>query len=299
LSASWKQLHERGGPGALALFVWIALHLGRRATRLLLPPIVLYFFLTSTTARRASRRFLHRAGAPLYCTLGVLRHMHAFACCAVDRVFLLSGRYRGIHVSVHDPDGLLPHFDKTGGALVATAHIGSSDLLRVVGANLKGLHFRIVMDRGHGNMVMSLLERLNPALAEEIIDAESAGGTLSLALHDALRQGYVVGLMADRVTPHDPGEPVSFLGAPTQLPNSPWRLAGALGAPVVLCFGLYRGGARYELHFERFLDGGAAVPRPQRAAFVSACARRYAQRLEHYARDAPYNWFNFYPYWTE
>ncbi|MCB1778147.1 MAG: YdcF family protein, partial [Candidatus Competibacteraceae bacterium] len=27
--------------------------------------------------------------------------------------------------------------------------------------------------------------------------------------------------------------------------------------------------------------------------------QRYADRLQHYARDAPYNWFNFYDYWQE
>jgi len=25
--------------------------------------------------------------------------------------------------------------------------------------------------------------------------------------------------------------------------------------------------------------------------------RRYAERLEHYCRIAPYNWFNFYDFW--
>ncbi len=24
----------------------------------------------------------------------------------------------------------------------------------------------------------------------------------------------------------------------------------------------------------------------------------YAQRLEHYCRQAPYNWFNFYDFWS-
>jgi len=27
--------------------------------------------------------------------------------------------------------------------------------------------------------------------------------------------------------------------------------------------------------------------------------QRYADRLAHYARLAPYNWFNFYDYWEE
>jgi predicted LPLAT superfamily acyltransferase len=27
--------------------------------------------------------------------------------------------------------------------------------------------------------------------------------------------------------------------------------------------------------------------------------RSYVARLEHYARGAPYNWFNFYDFWDE
>jgi hypothetical protein len=30
---------------------------------------------------------------------------------------------------------------------------------------------------------------------------------------------------------------------------------------------------------------------------LAAVIRRYAARLEHHARQAPYNWFNFYDFW--
>jgi predicted LPLAT superfamily acyltransferase len=30
---------------------------------------------------------------------------------------------------------------------------------------------------------------------------------------------------------------------------------------------------------------------------VEDAVRLYASRLEHYCRDAPYNWFNFYDFW--
>ena len=29
---------------------------------------------------------------------------------------------------------------------------------------------------------------------------------------------------------------------------------------------------------------------------IEAAMRRYAERLEHYCRSAPYNWFNFYEF---
>ena len=39
------------------------------------------------------------------------------------------------------------------------------------------------------------------------------------------------------------------------------------------------------------------MPRQQRAQAVLALIQRYAGRLEHYTRIAPYNWFNFYDFW--
>jgi predicted LPLAT superfamily acyltransferase len=40
------------------------------------------------------------------------------------------------------------------------------------------------------------------------------------------------------------------------------------------------------------------VERMQRDGVIDDAIRTYVQRLEHYCRMAPYNWFNFYDYWT-
>ena len=47
----------------------------------------------------------------------------------------------------------------------------------------------------------------------------------------------------------------------------------------------------------------ASPMRPIRAAQDSAARldgmmRRYVARLEHYCREAPFNWFNFYDFWA-
>jgi predicted LPLAT superfamily acyltransferase len=31
---------------------------------------------------------------------------------------------------------------------------------------------------------------------------------------------------------------------------------------------------------------------------VDVAMRHYVARLEHFCRDAPYNWFNFYDFWA-
>src|SRR5213082_94132 len=66
--------------------------------------------------------------------------------------------------------------------------------------------------------------------------------------------------------------------------------------PVILFFGLYRGKHHYEIYFEHFADE-ITLNRDRRAEDIQLWMQRYAERLEHYTRLAPYNWFNFYPFW--
>jgi predicted LPLAT superfamily acyltransferase len=89
---------------------------------------------------------------------------------------------------------------------------------------------------------------------------------------------------------------VPFLGAQARFPLGPWLIAAALGCPVALFFGLYRGGARYEVGFEVFSEG-ERVTRDAREAAAARSLARYVARLQEHARSAPYNWFNFYDFW--
>jgi predicted LPLAT superfamily acyltransferase len=62
--------------------------------------------------------------------------------------------------------------------------------------------------------------------------------------------------------------------------------------------GVYRGGNRYDLHFERLIEK-PRLERAQRDEVIRQWAALYASRLEHYCRMAPFNWFNFYDFWAE
>ena len=87
-----------------------------------------------------------------------------------------------------------------------------------------------------------------------------------------------------------------FLGGRATFPTGPVLLASVLNAPVVLFFGLYRGGRRYDVHFE-MLGEGIKIKRSNREAEAAVWTQRYVKRLEHYTQSAPYNWFNFYDFW--
>jgi predicted LPLAT superfamily acyltransferase len=293
----WKQRPEGGGRFAIWLIRSIARHCGRRVARLLLGPITLYFLLVRGPERRASIAYLERVlGRSSRWTDGA-RHIHTFASTILDRVFLLSGRLQQFRFTIHGLDDVHAQLDKRQGVLLFGSHLGSFEVMRVLARQRPDYVIRVVMDTSHNPAMTQLLDALDPVIAADVIDAGQDGPSLMLAIQQAVGAGHCVALLVDRVQPGDASETAPFLGADAPFPRAPWLIASVLHVPVVLAFGLYRGGNRYELAFETFSDG-LQIPRSQRAQALSALIRRYAGRLEHYARLAPYNWFNFYDFWN-
>lgn len=294
----WRARPEGGGRFALWLIRTAALLLGRWPSRLLLYPITLYFLLRRGPERRASRAYLARVRGRPVGWWPVACHIHAFASTILDRVFLLSEQFRRFDVRLHGLDELHRAMDLQRGVLLLGSHLGSFDVLRVLSLQRPDVTVRVVLDVGHNAAITSLLAALNPQLAAGIIDARQDGPSIVLAIKQAVDHNQLVTLLADRARPGEPGAQAHFLGGTATLPTAPWLIAAALGVPVVLCFGLYRGGNRYDLHFE-VVSERIVIERRERREAIGALVQAYADRLEHHARAAPYNWFNFYDFWHD
>ncbi|WP_374012873.1 acyltransferase [Pseudoxanthomonas koreensis] len=301
-SASWKRRPEGGSRRSLALIVWIALHGGRRLARLCLYPITLYFLVMRGPERRASRAWLTRVHGRRAGLWAVAWHIYDFAATILDRVYLISGRAGIFDIRVHGLEPVDALADTGRGALLFGSHLGSFDALRVLARRRPEQTVKVVLDRGHNPILTGIFESLDPVLAASVIDGGQPGAAIALEIRHALEEGALVALLVDRALPHETTVAVPFMGQPARLPLTPWALAAALQAPVLLCFGLYRGGNRYDLHFEPFLgpeDAAARPPRGERAQWLRDRVARYAARLEHHARGAPRNWFNFYDFWND
>lgn len=298
MSGSWKQRREGGGLFALWLLRSLSLRGGRGLVRLLLYPITLYFLVRRGEERRDSRAYLARVlGRPAR-LVDVARHIHTFAATILDRVFLLGGDMHRFDIRVSGLDSLEPALDRGQGVLVFGSHLGSFEVLRVLGRQRPEQAIRVVLDKAHSAAVTQLLDALSPEIAASVIDAGQDGPAILLEIHKAVSEGALVALLVDRTQPGEASAGAPFLGSEAQFPVAPWLLAAVLKVPVHLAFGLYRGGNRYDLVFEPFSDG-LDLPRRERAAAVPALIARYAARLEHHLRDAPFNWFNFYDFWGD
>lgn len=287
---------EAGGVAALLLIRTFALVCGRAAARFVLFPITLYFLIRRKPERRASRAYLRRVLGREPQWREVAKHIHCFASVILDRVFLLSERFTRFDVRTHGIEQIHAALAQKKGVLIFGTHLGSFDALRVLSQFSATTKTRVVIDTDQSPATFAVLSRLNPELAASIINARQEGTSTALAIKEALDEQCLVTLLVDRARPGNPVMNVDFLGAPAPFPTSPWLLAAALKVPVMLCFGLYRGGNRYDLHFEPFADA-LVIERTRRQAALRELLQRFSGRLEHYARGAPYNWFNFYDFW--
>jgi predicted LPLAT superfamily acyltransferase len=292
----WIDRPEGGSEIGLRLLLNFALLCGRTAARLVLYPITAYFLIRRGPERRASRQYLRRVLQRRATLSDVARHIHAFASVTLDRVFLLAERFKRFEPQVHGIDELRNAWQENRGVLVFGAHICSFDALRVLAERRSDLKMRVVLDVEHNPRVTHMLRALNPKIADAVINARQDGTSTALAIKEALDEGALVTLLVDRARPGNAVQTADFLGSPAPFPTAPWLLAAAVKVPVVLCFGLYRGGNRYDLHFELFAHT-LSIERANREAALKAIVQRYADRLAHHARSAPYNWFNFYDFW--
>lgn len=290
----WTGLPERGTPASLRLIAWIATRLGRWAARLLLYPITFYFVITAGAARRTSYEYLKRIrGYPAH-WWHVFRHFHCFSATILDRLYLLRGEFQRFDVRLHGKEILHQRMENGKGCILLGSHLGSFEVLRALGVMQRNFPVKVLMDPTHNQNITRFLDALNPVIAGTVIAPDRAETLLTVK--ESLDAGFLIGTLGDRVSSGDKTIKCRFLGQPAAFPVGPIVLAAMTHCPVILFFGLHRGGNRYEIYFEHFADE-ITLDRDRRAEQIQLWMQRYAERLEHYARTAPYNWFNFYPFW--
>lgn len=294
MTVAWKQQRERGSLPAIRLMAWAAQALGRPMARGLLYPICLYYLWGSRGANQALRRYYQQLQGhpPGWRTL--FHHYHSFASTLLDRVYCLRGRFDLFDIRMYGLEVLDGLLAQGRGCLLLGSHLGSFEVVRAVGLSREQMMVKVLMDEENAPVIRAVIQELNPAVSDTVIQV--GGVETMLQVQECLAHGGVVGIMGDRLMAEDQSVRCEFLGGGAAFPTGSMRLAHAVRAPVVLFFGLYRGGNRYDIHLE-LLSESVQLSSQQRQEDLRCWTQRYADRLAHYSREAPDNWFNFYDFW--
>jgi len=307
-SPAWYRIRERGT--ALGFRIVLAVHrvLGPQVVRALSEVLTCYFFLTSGRARRASRAYLtrlHRHCGPLPdlreppTGRDVYRHFRAFTRATVDKLLAWSGHRQGLELEFPDREAFLDLRRSGRGAVFLSAHLGNLDMLRALGVDLgvEGLNALVYSE--NAVLFHAVLRAVNPDFALNLIQVSQVTSALAITLQERVDRGEFLFIVADRTPPGGAGRTVTapFLGAPAEFPVGPFLLAHLLQCPVHTFF-CSREGDRYRVHWSPFAER-LAWSRGERTTAIADAAGRYGLALESRCRATPFQWFNFFDFWSD
>jgi len=296
MSQSWQDEKERSNPFTLRLICWIALNLSRTFARLWLYPITLYFLITSPRVRFSSRNYLKRVPGQTGSVFDIAKHIHCFASTILDRVYFLTDQQNLFDIDINGSELIDQVLKQKTGCILLGTHLGSFEVLRCLAIIHEKLPLKIMMYQNHNAMITKVLERLNPEIAESVINL--ADDQALLKMKENLDEGALIGILGDRVTEGSRGVTCQLLCDDVFMPTGAITCASILQVPVILFFGIYRGGNRYSIYIEKLTDSVSAA-RPNRDEIVTQYVQKYTDRIEVMIKRYPYNWFNFYDYWND
>jgi len=281
----------------MRFMTWLSLRLGRGLSRVVHAPASIYFMLFSPAACKASRAYLTRALGRPASWLDVWRHLVVFGATIHDRIYLLNDRFDLFDLRLHGEKMVGATLAEGRGAFLIGAHLGSFEVVRAIGRTQPDLRVAVTMYEDNARRINAILASINPAAKQDVIALGQVDSMLKV--REYLDSGSMIGILADRTLLGDARDSVrwvDFLGKPAAFPLGPLHMAAMLKRPVIFMTGLYRGGNRYDIHFEKLADF-SQVGRSERGAAVEAALARYVALLEQHCRAAPYNWFNYFDFW--
>jgi predicted LPLAT superfamily acyltransferase len=304
-SRHWARIPERGSQFGMRLLVLSCRLFGTRVTSIGLYPIVAYFLLTGHAARAASLHYFTRLRhaaqdrpTPRPGWGSAYRQMLAFAQAGLDKLAAWSGQIRAHEVSFDDETAFSTLIESGRGALVIGAHLGNLEMVRALA--VRGNHVKVtaVVYTEHARRFNSVLASVAPQFTHHLVEVSDFGPHTAIMLQERVDAGELIVIVGDRVPTSESGRTVDvrFLGDSAPFAQGPFVLAHALACPVYLFFSL-REASGYRLYFEPFADR-IVLPRAARLEHLRTWAQRYAARLEHFCYEAPYQWFNFFDFWT-
>ncbi|OGU12148.1 MAG: lipid A biosynthesis acyltransferase [Geobacteraceae bacterium GWC2_58_44] len=271
---------------------------GRHGAYALLLFVVLYYTLFKPSVRARSSHYLKRRfprRTPLMRVWDSYRLNLGIGRVLVDRAVLGILGPESLKVDLAGRQDLAGLLAEGRGLVLVTAHVGCWQLAM---ASLSVLDTRInlLMHREEGDLDRQFFEHGGKRAPYGIIDpAGYLGGALEML--QVLKHGEVLCIMGDRVMGGEGGTVgVDFLGEPVELPFSPYKLASATGAPVAVIFPYRSAEGAYALQVARVIRVPEQLGR--KASAYRPFAAEFAQALEQFVAEHPYQFFNFFDMWA-
>jgi predicted LPLAT superfamily acyltransferase len=211
----------------------------------------------------------------------------------IDRYAVASG-YKGIHVEFKDREKFLAFLaGQSKGFILLTAHVGN---WQVAMAELRrmGRTVHLMMRREDNAAVKESLQVDSEQEQVKVIFTDDSLGGVIEAMK-AVNRGEIVSIMGDRTYGYS-ATGVSFLGSEVRFPHGAFSLAAAAQCPVVVLLSARTGMKQYLVDVSHVIAAPVGR-RGKKSEAMQAAVQEFANVLEGYVADYPYQWFVFRDIW--
>lgn len=179
------------------------------------------------------------------------------------------------------------------------SHLGNTEVCSALAHQLPDVSVTMLVYHQHAEKFNRLMRQANGNARVRLLQVTDMTPATAMLLAERVEAGEYIVIAGDRVPVNGSGRTsrVSFLGDQAELPQGAFILAALLRCPVYLMFCLKESGA-YHLYLETFATE-IHLPRRERQRVLTGHVQAYADRLAFYCRQAPLQWFNFFPFWVE
>lgn len=286
-----------GADAGFAIFHAVIRLFGPTPAYVLLAFVLPYYLLIRGDARKSAyhylaRRFPEKGRPGLF--LAACRHLFEFGKVMIDQAAMgILGR-DAFRCEFPGRERLCERANRGRGTVLLTTHAGNWRAAMATMDNLDArvnLLFNATADEGR-----HFFDLAGNRDKFHIIPPDGfMGGMVEAA--NALSAKEVVAVMGDRAFGGKTIE-LEFLGGRAFFPITPYHLAAATGADLVVMLTVRTQSLSFAIETECISEGvdWSTLPRDEA---IKTLAERYVSRLEAYVGKYPYMWFNFFDMWDK
>lgn len=302
----WASLDEKGSLWGMRLLLWLYRLGGRPLFAVCLFPVVLFYSLFHPLARRSSLQYrqqmhLFNPDFPAPRSWHYVRHFWSFAITLLDKLAVWMGKIQRRDAVLYNGGLIDELLDRGQGAVILLSHLGNFEVCQALSESRPGMRLTVLHHTHHAKNFNTLLQQSNHGSSIAFMQVSEIDPYQAMRLSERLARGGFVAISADRVSVTRPERSLMlpFLGRPAPFPTGPFIFAQSIRAPVISIECLRDEDTdRYHIYFTMLSEGGT-VPRNQRWQTIQTLMNSYVENLQRYCLNAPWQWYNFFPFWPE
>jgi predicted LPLAT superfamily acyltransferase len=272
------------------LFVNLLRLAGVKVAYLFLFPVAAWYFLFSGSTSRPMLYYFRKrlAMGRLQALWGLYRNYYVFGQTLIDKVTLMSGMKSPFTYNFDGARHLKAMVYEQKGGLLLSAHMGSYEAAGHVlgGYNAK---LNVLMFDGEDRNIRDYMKSVTAGRSFRIIYVKDDLSHM-YRIAEALSNGEVVCMHADRFLPHHNTLTARFLGEDARFPEGPFLLASRFNVPVAYVYGFKQTATQYHLYST-----------PLRYFYKSETPQQilndFVNDLQNMVKRYPHHWFNYYDFW--